>query len=183
MLEVGVDRGVTLLPLALALAVEKEQFVYVGIDILLQESLKLTLKYFPESISQRVFLIEENSLTALPKFVDQGTMFDAVLIDGDHNYHTVSQELQHVAKLVKPGGIILIDDYNGKWSDRDLWYSEREGYEGVKAASMKVDTDKHGVKPAVDEWLAVSPEWVTVDVGIAGEPVLLTRHGDHLVKP
>jgi predicted O-methyltransferase YrrM len=123
---------------------------------------------------QLAYLIGDNSLRVLPNMIAQGMKFDVVLLDGDHNYHTVSQELRSLERLVHDHSIIVIDDYDGRWSERDLWYAEREGYEAVKQATARVDTDKHGVKPAVDEWLAAHPEWKKYQP-IAGEPILLTK--------
>jgi predicted O-methyltransferase YrrM len=173
-LEVGVDRGVTFLPMVVFLARTRPAFTAIGVDILVQEQVRLTLQNIDRNPSQSAYLIEDNSLTVLPKMVDQGMQFDVLFLDGDHNYHTVSQEMQLVGKLVKPGGIVVCDDYDGRWSDRDLWYSEREGYEDNKHASAKVDTEKHGVKPAIDEWLEAHPDWQKAKP-IGGEPVLLMR--------
>lgn len=124
---------------------------------------------------QSAYLINSNSLEVLPKIVDQGMKFDIVLLDGDHNYHTVSSELKLLEKLVYDHSIILIDDYDGRWSERDLWYTERPGYEQVTSATVKVDTEKHGVKPAVDEWLTSNPEWKLLKL-MQGEPVLLMKN-------
>jgi predicted O-methyltransferase YrrM len=123
---------------------------------------------------QNAYLIEKNSLEVLPAIVENGTQFDVMLLDGDHNYHTVRQEMEFVERVVKPGGILICDDYAGRWAERDLWYSEREGYEGNDRATKPVDTEKHGVKPAIDEWLAKHPDWQKAQP-IPGEPVLLMR--------
>lgn len=119
---------------------------------------------------QSAFLIEENSLTALPKLSDR--TFDIVLLDGDHNYHTVSQELVMLEKMVNPGGAIIVDDYNGRWGTTDLWYAERDGYTDVSNTTKRVETTKHGVKPAVDEWLISHPTWKAHKL-MDGEPIVL----------
>src|SRR5579864_4576553 len=157
-LEVGIDRGVTLLPLLVFMSRTRENFLLVGVDILIQEQVRVMMQHIDLIPSQQAFCVEGNSLEVLPKMIDQGMAFDVLLLDGDHNYHTVQQEMQHVEKLVKPGGIVICDDYDGRWSERDLWYAEREGYEDVKHATPKVDTEKHGVKAAIDEWLEAHPE-------------------------
>ena len=72
------------------------------------------------------------------------------------------------------GALVVCDDYEGRWSERDLWYSERDGYQDVKAATPRVETEKHGVKAAVDEWLAAHPQWQKSQP-IKGEPVVLRR--------
>lgn len=173
-LEVGIDRGVTLFPLVTAMARMQPQWMYLGVDILVQESVKLTLKNMEDPIPSMTWLLQRNSLDVLPEIVEQGLTFDVVLLDGDHNYHTVSQEMQYVERLVRPGGVIIIDDYDGKWSERDLFYCERPGYEDVGIATSRVETEKHGVKPAVDEWLEAHPGWIKAKP-INGEPVLLMQ--------
>jgi predicted O-methyltransferase YrrM len=173
-LEVGVDRGVMLLSLIVFLVRTRPQFVAIGVDILVQDQVKLMLQNIDRTPQQQAYCIEGNSLEVLPKMVDQGMKFDVLLLDGDHNYHTVSEELKHLEALTRPGAIVICDDYDGRWSERDMFYAERPGYEDVKIATPKVETDKHGVKPAIDEWLEEHPTWQKSQP-IPGEPVLLMR--------
>jgi methyltransferase family protein len=173
-LEVGIDRGVSMIPLVVFLARTREAFAYVGVDIFVQEQVQVMLSHMDLTEHQQAYCAEGNSIEALPKMVEQGMKFDVVLLDGDHNYHTVAEELKHIEALTFPESIIIIDDYDGRWSERDLWYAERPGYEDNKLASKKVETEKHGVKPAVDEWLETHPEWQKFKP-VPGEPVLLMR--------
>jgi len=174
LLEVGVDRGVTFLTLTAFLARVRPEFTIMGVDIMVQEQVKLMLANLDLQPKQQAFLLEENSLTLLPKIVAQGFKFDVLLIDGDHNYHTVAQELLQLEALCHPHSIVIIDDYEGRWSDKDLWYAERPGYEDNKVATAKVDTEKHGVKAAVDEFLAANPQWKSARP-LNGEPIVLAR--------
>lgn len=174
LLEVGVDRGVSFLTLVNFLARTRQEFLALGIDVLVQEQTQVMLDNIDRQPKQQAFLLQANSLQALPKLIEQGMKFDVVLLDGDHNYHTVSQEMPMVGELVHDDSIIVIDDYDGKWSDRDLFYSEREGYDQVKIATSRVETEKHGVKPAVDEWLSANPGWLK-QKPVMGEPILLSR--------
>ena len=174
LLEVGVDRGVTFLPMVVFLARTRPNFTAIGVDIMVQEQVQVMLANVDRTPGQNAYLLEDNSLAVLPKMVEQGMQFDVLLLDGDHNYHTVRQEMEHVGKLVKPGGIVICDDYDGRWSDRDLWYHDRDGYESNKHATKPVDTEKHGVKPAIDEWLAEHSDWQKAQP-IKGEPILLMR--------
>lgn len=179
-LEVGIDRGVSFLTLVAFLARTKQEFIAIGVDILVQDAVRIILANLDLQQGQSTYLYEGNSLEALPKMIQQSLKFDIVLLDGDHNYHTVSSELKLIEKLVHDHSIILIDDYDGRWSERDLWYSERPGYEEVSTATQKVDTEKHGVKPAVDEWLAANPDWKLLKP-VQGEPVMLVKQ--KLVQP
>jgi hypothetical protein len=174
LLEIGVDRGVSFIPLVVFLARTRPQFLAVGVDILVQEQVQLMLQNIDLQKTQQAYCIEGNSLAVMPQMAQQGMKFDVLLLDGDHNYHTVKQEMEHVEALTHPHSLVICDDYDGRWSDRDLWYAEREGYEANKHASAKVDTEKHGVKPAIDEWLEAHPEWQKAKP-IQGEPILLMR--------
>lgn len=173
-LEVGVDRGVTFVPLVAFLARTRPSFTVMGVDVIVQEQVSLVVANLDLTATQRAHLLQANSLDVLPKMVDQGLRFDVVLLDGDHNYHTVSQELRLLEGLVSPHSVIVVDDYDGRWSDRDLWYAERPGYETNVDVTRPVNTDKHGVRPAVDEWLASHPDWQKLQP-IKGEPVVLTH--------
>lgn len=175
-LEIGVDRGTTLVPLVVNLIRTRPRFLFVGIDVLVQEQLLLTVRNIDVTEEQRAYIIQDNSLTILPQLVKSNTKFDLLLIDGDHNYHTVSSELEYVESLTHPHSIVVVDDYDGRWSERDLWYVDRPGYEECKLATAKVETEKHGVKIAVDEWLERNPDWQLHKL-LPGEPIMLTRKG------
>lgn len=172
-LEIGIDRGVTLIPLVVAIASQHDSFLYMGVDVNVQESLNLTLQYLGP-LAQFTYLIQENSLSLLPKLINTQMKFDVIILDGDHNYHTVSQELNYLDDLVSPDGIVVIDDYDGKWSERDLWYAERPGYEENALTTKPVSSEKQGVKPAVDDWLEKHADWLLFKP-IPGEPVILSR--------
>lgn len=166
------DRGVSFITLVAYLARCHPEFSAVGIDVLIQPQVRIMLENLDLTAQQSAFLIEENSLTALPKLNDR--TFDIVLLDGDHNYHTVSQELVMLEGMVAPGGAIIVDDYDGRWSTNDLWYAERDGYAGVTNTTKRVETTQHGVKPAVDEWLASRPMWKAHKL-MQGEPIVLIK--------
>jgi predicted O-methyltransferase YrrM len=174
LLEVGVDRGTTLIPLVAFLARTRPVFGVVGVDIKVQEQVHLMVSNLDLQEGQRAVLMQGNSLEVLPKMTEQGFKFDVILLDGDHNYHTVSKELEHLEALTHPHSLVVIDDYDGRWSDKDLWYAERDGYEDVKSATPRVEGTKHGVKLAVDEWLEAHPGWEK-SKPITGEPILLMR--------
>lgn len=176
-LEIGVDRGVTCIPVITCLSKIHPQSLYLGVDILLQDSLKLTINYLDESVKKVAWLLEGNSLEILPSILNQGLKFDVILIDGDHNYHTVSQEMTFVDRLLKNQGIVIVDDYDGKWSERDLFYSERPGYESINNLTKRLKTEKEGVKPAVDDWLVNNQNWEKIKL-LEGEPILLKRKFD-----
>jgi predicted O-methyltransferase YrrM len=173
-LEIGLDRGVTTIPLVVYMSSKHKEFHFFGIDVNLQETLLLTLQNLDRLESQKVLLTNDNSLVALPSLVKSSAKFDLILIDGDHNYYTVSRELSYLDELSLTHTIVLIDDYNGTWSETDMWYSERPGYEENLCASKRIETEKHGVKAAVDDFLIANSKWEMTTYTI-GEPVVLTR--------
>ena len=61
-----------------------------------------------------------------------GEKLDWIYIDGDHSYTGVKNDLNNAIEVVKPGGIIIGDDY--KWKS--------------------LDADKGGVKKAVNEFVS-----------------------------
>jgi hypothetical protein len=61
------------------------------------------------------------SLDVLPGLMDS---FDCILIDGDHNWYTVFNELVLIARmgLLKAGGLILLHDVAWPYARRDMYY-------------------------------------------------------------
>lgn len=171
-LEIGVDVGQTLLPLTHNLIALQKPFNYVGLDIRLDENLTAILRNFQVFQGQKIEYREANSLNWLPECKEQ---FDVVLIDGDHNYHTVSTELSYIDSILKPDGVCICDDYSGKWAERDLFYAERESHADIDIATTKVDTDKHGVRTAVDEFVKRSPNWKVTQVTHSEATILVRR--------
>lgn len=141
---------------------------------MVQEQVQIVASNLDLSSEQQLFLLQQNSLEVLPKLVEQKLKFDLILLDGDHNYHTVSNELKYLNDLTHENSLVIIDDYEGRWSNRDLWYAERPDYKDVKDVTLPIDSEKHGVKPAVDEYLQAHSEWKTSQP-IQGEPILLSR--------
>lgn len=74
----------------------------------------------------RVRVIPSNSLPALAVGggIEPGTVFDAILIDGDHNWYTVFNELRliHERGLLRPGGFVFLHDVDWPYGRRDLYY-------------------------------------------------------------
>ena len=54
-------------------------------------------------------LVEASSL-ALPRLLGEGVVADAAFVDGSHRFHEVFVDLYFLRKLVRPGGLIVLDD-------------------------------------------------------------------------
>jgi len=91
------------------------------IDPCLDEDLEA--KYAGNS---RVHVVKKNSLDALAPGggIASDTGFDAILIDGDHNWYTVFNELRLIREraLLRPGGYIFLHDVDWPYGRRDLYY-------------------------------------------------------------
>jgi predicted O-methyltransferase YrrM len=57
-----------------------------------------------------VEVIEEESQLALPRLVAEGRRFDFAFVDGDHRFEGVFLDLYYLTRLVKPGGLVVVDD-------------------------------------------------------------------------
>jgi predicted O-methyltransferase YrrM len=55
-------------------------------------------------------LIGEPSSIALARLVSDGFAADAGFVDGSHRFHEVFVDLYYLRKLVRPGGLIVLDD-------------------------------------------------------------------------
>lgn len=55
-------------------------------------------------------LVEEPSSLALPGLVRDAVVADAAFVDGSHRFHEVFLDLYYLRKIVKPGGLIILDD-------------------------------------------------------------------------
>ncbi len=53
----------------------------------------------------------EESQIALPRFLGEARSFDLAFVDGNHRFDAVFVDLYYLGRLVRPGGIVFIDDY------------------------------------------------------------------------
>jgi predicted O-methyltransferase YrrM len=54
----------------------------------------------------------ETSQIALPAFLKEGRRFDFAFVDGNHRFDAVFLDLYYLGRLLRGGGVILLDDYN-----------------------------------------------------------------------
>jgi predicted O-methyltransferase YrrM len=55
-------------------------------------------------------LVRAWSSAALPELVTDGLVADAAFVDGSHRFHEVFVDLYFLRKIVRPGGLIVLDD-------------------------------------------------------------------------
>src|SRR5450432_3610884 len=127
------------------------------------------------STDSRVTVHKTISLEALPLVT---TPFDCILIDGDHNWYPVYNELRLIRErdLLRRGGMIFFHDVSKPYGRRDMYYQPdlippefRHAYEQKTAAAEKTaapeqfDTslcyagheggEKNGVLTAIEDFL------------------------------
>jgi len=56
-------------------------------------------------------LLAERSQVALPRLAAEGFVADAAFVDGSHIFHRVFVDLAFLHELVRPGGLIILDDF------------------------------------------------------------------------
>jgi Methyltransferase domain len=47
----------------------------------------------------------------LPRFVAEGRRFDLAFVDGRHRFEAVFVDLYYLGRLVRPAGVVFVDDY------------------------------------------------------------------------
>jgi predicted O-methyltransferase YrrM len=62
-------------------------------------------------LGELCWLIRERSQMALPRLLAEGFVADAAFVDGSHVFHNVFVDLYFLSELVRPGGLLIIDDY------------------------------------------------------------------------
>lgn len=196
-MEIGLDKGQTFIPLLAHLMKNFETFTLFGVDVLVKEAFRVQYEIMSQELSSptendpnsgQILKVFENSslavLEQLSSFPENHQVIHVLLIDGDHNYYTVKRELEYAKFLLHPQGVIIIDDYSNRWGDKDEYFAELPGYENNKYVSKREDIEhpeKKGLKPAVDDFLEQNKDWVLTDAVFPGaEPRLLYRHDSGL---
>ena len=82
-LEIGVCSGQMMLPICHFFGVARKPYIYVGLDVKINDNLKSILNYWTKQTNQHIFYEIKNSLDWLPKCEDQ---FDLILILIKLNY-------------------------------------------------------------------------------------------------
>jgi predicted O-methyltransferase YrrM len=56
-------------------------------------------------------LVAEPSSAALPRLLAEGLTADAAFVDGSHRFHEVFLDLYFLRRIVRPGGLVVLDDH------------------------------------------------------------------------
>ena len=183
-LEIGVDRGQTALPLLHNLISRDVDFVFYGVDIREDETFLNQIDKMDGVVYDRAdkkcnyFYCIANSLDFLPKIKQdsEGAAFDLILVDGDHNYQTVFAELSHINSLSHKYSLIALDDYSKKYARKDQFYSDHPGYENLPHKDLDKNSSKQGVMTAVEDFISQNPQWRITDLEHEDEVCFLTQN-------
>jgi predicted O-methyltransferase YrrM len=109
-IEVGLALGIS--ALFLCQAVLERGGSHVAVDPFQRDSWDgAGLRTLREAgVEDMVEVIEQDSRLALPRLVDEGRRFDLAFIDGDHRFEGVFIDLYYMTRLVRPGGVVVLDD-------------------------------------------------------------------------
>ncbi len=113
---------------------QEREFFNAGWDLLRSAGLDsiATLMGIPSSI-------------ALPQLLTEGFLADAAFVDGSHRFHEVFVDFYFLRKIVRPGGVIVIDDDGWPSVHTAAQYYERNlGWTVIPDA---FPGDATGVKP------------------------------------
>ena len=109
-IEVGLALGMSALFLCQALLPRGGR--HVAIDPFQRESWNgaglRTLR--DAGVNELVEVIEEESQLALPRLVAERREFDLAFVDGDHRFEGVFLDLYFMTRLMRPGGLVVVDD-------------------------------------------------------------------------
>ena len=135
--------------------------------------------------NRRVKVAKGTSLSVLPTITES---FDCILIDGDHNWFTVYNELRliHQRSLLAPGGLILLHDVGWPYGRRDMYYdpdtipaehrqvharagivsgqsalSTTSGINDMRANANHEGGERNGVRTAVEDFACETEDYVS----------------------
>ena len=112
--EVGLGYGIAALHVCEGLLVNGDTAArHVAIDP--YQALRFAdcgLQFLEEAgLGELVELHREESQIALPRFVSEGRSFDFAFVDGNHRFDGIFLDLIYLGRLVRPGGVVFVDDF------------------------------------------------------------------------
>lgn len=91
------------------------------------------------------------SSLALPQLVIDGLVADAAFVDGSHRFHEVFVDLYFLRKIVRPGGLVILDDHWTPSVRTAVHYFERNlGWTAISDAFATGSTAPIGGDPLAE---------------------------------
>lgn len=116
-------------------------------------------------------LVVDLSSIALPRLVSEGLVADAAFVDGSHRFHEVFVDLYFLRKLVRPGGIVVLDDHWAPSVHTATRYYERNlGWTRIRDAFADGSRRHAGNDPATDPAAESVPRCAAYRVPELSEP-------------
>jgi len=119
--EIGFNAGHS--ALLMLLGAENKDIEFTIFDIGQHDYTALTIDYIKSKFLNVTFeYIEGNSIETIPVWIEKnknclGT-YDLIHVDGGHSEECIKNDMMNMDKLIKLGGIIIIDDTNASWINK-----------------------------------------------------------------
>jgi predicted O-methyltransferase YrrM len=79
---------------------QEVRFRNCGLQLLDEAGVALLVDHYPEE-----------SQVVLPRLLSERQSFDLAFVDGNHRFDSVFVDLFYLGRLLRPGGVVFIDDY------------------------------------------------------------------------
>jgi len=111
-IEVGLGYGASALAIAEALVTDRDERTrHVIIDAFQDHFHDVGWNALVDAgVADMCRLLRERSQLALARLVSDGFNADAAFVDGSHIFHNVFVDLFYLRELVRPGGLVVLDD-------------------------------------------------------------------------
>jgi predicted O-methyltransferase YrrM len=111
-IEIGLAYGASALAIAEALASRgARNSAHVIIDPFQEVFHNMGWRAIKQAGAEELcWLLRERSQLALPRLLTDRMIADAAFVDGSHIFHNVFIDLFYLSELVRPGGLVILDD-------------------------------------------------------------------------
>lgn len=110
-------------------------------------------------------LLREQSQIALPRLAAEGLAADAAFVDGSHVFHNVFVDLYYLQMIVRPGGLIVLDDFwwpgvtmAARYFETNLGWQQQEVASATPGRLRGLRIPASPVKP---DFKKLTPFWPT----------------------
>ncbi|WP_331724414.1 class I SAM-dependent methyltransferase (plasmid) [Streptomyces longwoodensis] len=105
-----------------------------------------------------VRLVTEPSQRYLARLADAGFATDAAFVDGSHHFHNVFVDLHFLGEIVRPGGVVLLDDVGWPSVGAAVAYFEANlGWRSMPGALAEGTTNPAGGRPRMGAYRLPDP--------------------------
>ena len=83
----------------------------VSFELDRRHGVELAKQFVDERYPDRHELVIGNSVQTVPAYAeDRAGTFDLAFVDGGHEYDVATADIRNICRLVRPGGIVVVDD-------------------------------------------------------------------------